>query len=160
MDVVDQKTRSRMMAGIRGKDTKPELIVRRALHSAGFRYRLHRADLPGSPDIVMPGRKLAIFVHGCFWHRHGGCKAATTPSTRPDFWARKFEANVERDRRSVKLLEDAGWNVHVVWECETKGKGSFFQPLLALLADIEAADESAAGRRAELAPKKFVAPRP
>lgn len=117
VDVVDSSTRSRMMAGIRGKDTKPELQVRRYLHSQGFRYRLHDGRLPGRPDIIMPKYKLAILVHGCFWHRHRGCRYATTPEQNREKWAEKFRQNVERDEKQVRQLIDRGWRVLVVWEC-------------------------------------------
>lgn len=120
VDVVSAGTRSRMMSGIRSKGTKPEVLVRRALFAAGYRFRLHRRDLPGAPDVALPGRKVAIFVHGCFWHMHAGCKNAKLPATRRDFWRAKLEGNVERDRRSVKALQSAGWRVLVVWECATR----------------------------------------
>ena len=116
-DIVNSQTRSRMMAGIRGKDTKPELALRRALHSQGFRYRLHVKLVPGTPDFVMPRYKAVIFVHGCFWHRHHDCRYSTTPSTRPDFWAAKFNANVARDSAVRSALSQAGWRVGTVWEC-------------------------------------------
>lgn len=119
-DIVDFKTRSRMMSGIRGKNTKPELLVRKALTGKGYRYRLHREDLPGAPDIVMSGRHIAIFVHGCFWHKHNGCRLAKMPSTRPEFWAAKLDANVARDRKAISLLVERGWRVLQVWECATK----------------------------------------
>lgn len=119
-DIVDQKTRSRMMSGIGGKNTKPELALRKALHARGYRYRLHHRKLPGRPDIVMPSRRIVIFVHGCFWHRHPECRYATTPTTRPEFWAQKFERNVERDAENVAALQDVGWRVAVVWECGLK----------------------------------------
>jgi DNA mismatch endonuclease, patch repair protein len=118
-DVVDAATRSRMMSGIRGKDTKPEMIVRRALHKAGFRYRLHEKKLPGKPDIVLPKYKTAIFVHGCFWHGHG-CKDFKWPKSRVEFWRDKIEGNVARDRREMAALGKMGWQVLIVWECETK----------------------------------------
>lgn len=108
------------MARIKGKNTKPELTVRRALHSLGYRFRLHRGDLPGRPDIVLPRHKTAIFIHGCFWHRHPGCSKASTPKTRTDFWRAKFETNVDRDRRNIQALRDAGWQVLIAWECETR----------------------------------------
>ena len=120
MDVVDSATRSRMMAGIRAKDTKPEMIVRRYLHARGFRYRLHKRGLPGSPDLVLPKYKIAIFVHGCFWHRHAGCRYATTPSSNVERWTRKFATNTERDARKLAELENGGWRVIVVWECELR----------------------------------------
>lgn len=106
------------MARIGPKNTKPEILVRRALHRLGFRFRLHRRDLPGRPDIVLPKYRTAIFVHGCFWHRHPGCRRTTTPKTREDFWRSKFEANILRDRKATEALENAGWNVMVLWECE------------------------------------------
>lgn len=138
-DIVDQKTRSRMMSGIGGKDTRPELILRRALHSRGYRYRLHDRKLPGSPDIVMRGRKTAIFVHGCFWHRHENCRYAPTPSTRTEFWAQKFERNVARDAETVAALHEMGWRVAKVWECELKS-GAFDRSLNLLLRWIEDPD--------------------
>jgi len=107
-----------MMAGITGKNTKPEHIVRRYLHRRGFRFRLHRQDLPGKPDIVLPKYHTVIQVHGCYWHRHEGCRYATTPASNRDFWMRKFEANVERDRRQRRELETLGWRVVVIWECQ------------------------------------------
>jgi DNA mismatch endonuclease, patch repair protein len=120
VDVVEPKVRSRMMSGIRGKDTKPEMLVRKALSAAGYRYRLHRRDLPGAPDVVMPGCRVAIFVHGCFWHVHSGCKNAKLPSTRPDFWRDKLEGNVARDRRAIESLRADGWRVLTIWECATR----------------------------------------
>jgi DNA mismatch endonuclease (patch repair protein) len=117
MDTVDRETRSRIMKSVPQKDTKPEMHLRKALHGMGFRYRLHDKRLPGSPDLVFPKYKAVIFVHGCFWHRHG-CKKTTTPSTREDFWKAKFKTNVERDKRNVRELEAAGWCVLVIWECE------------------------------------------
>lgn len=119
-DVVNPATRSRMMAGIRSRDTKPEIIVRKALFAAGFRFRLHRKDLPGRPDVALPGRKVAVFVHGCFWHEHTGCRYAKTPATRREFWETKLAANVERDRRAREALLSAGWRVLIVWECATR----------------------------------------
>ena len=107
-----------MMSGIRGKNTRPEMIVRRALHAKGFRYRLHDRSLPGRPDLVFPRHRVALFVHGCFWHRHEGCPKATTPSTRPEFWQRKFDRNVERDREVRAAMRDLGWTPLVVWECD------------------------------------------
>jgi DNA mismatch endonuclease, patch repair protein len=118
-DVVDKATRSRMMSGIRGKDTKPEIIVRKALHKAGYRFRLHRKDLPGNPDIVLPKYRTVIFVHGCFWHGHM-CKNFKWPKTRPEFWREKIEGNIERDKRDIAALEALGWNVKVIWECEIR----------------------------------------
>ncbi len=108
------------MSGIKAKNSKPELMVRRTLFAAGYRFRLHRRDLPGSPDIVMPGRKIAIFVHGCFWHLHQGCSYSKLPSTRPDFWKVKLEANAQRDQRASEKLSQMGWRVLWVWECATR----------------------------------------
>ncbi|WP_232494804.1 very short patch repair endonuclease [Novosphingobium kaempferiae] len=116
-DIVDPKTRSRMMAGIGGRDTKPEIFLRKQLHAAGLRFKLHAADLPGKPDIVLPSRRIAIFVHGCFWHRHSGCHWCSTPTTRPDFWKTKFDGNLVRDERVQSALRASGWRVGVVWEC-------------------------------------------
>lgn len=120
VDVVDQATRSRMMAGIRGKNTKPEMLVRRILTQAGVRYRVHRRGLPGVPDIVIPALQVAIFVHGCFWHAHQGCRFAKWPSTRPDFWREKLGRNAERDEDASVMLNMLGWRVLVVWECATR----------------------------------------
>lgn len=106
-----------MMAGIKGKNTRPELLVRQYLYSKGFRYRLHVKKLPGSPDIVLQKYQLAIFVHGCFWHRHNGCVLSYIPASNQDRWLAKFQQNVERDRRNIDLLLRAGWRVIVLWEC-------------------------------------------
>ena len=121
-----------MMAAIRGKDTEPEMVVRRFLHRAGFRFRLHVENLPGRPDIVLPKYRTVILVHGCYWHRHQGCHLATTPKTNSAFWLDKFEKNVARDRRNIEQLEKAGWRVIVVWECEVKS----LERLEALVAEI------------------------
>lgn len=119
-DTVTPETRSRMMSGIRAKNTRPERLVRSALFAAGYRFRIHRKDLPGSPDIVLPGKKVAIFVHGCFWHRHKGCNMAKLPSSNLDFWRNKLDANVERDRKAIEALNLLGWRVMTVWECATR----------------------------------------
>jgi len=123
-DVVDKATRSRMMAGIKGTNTGPELALRKALHALGLRFRLHAKSLPGRPDIVLPRWKAVVFVHGCFWHRHKGCRYATVPATRPQFWNEKFAANVSRDQRNLDGLAAAGWRTRVVWECDLKGLGA------------------------------------
>lgn len=120
MDVVSRPVRSRMMAGIRRTDTRPELIVRRTLFSNGFRFQLHRKDLPGSPDIVLPRYRVVFFVHGCFWHQHAGCPLVKMPSSNQDFWATKLGKNQQRDRRNIDVLLQAGWKVRVVWECVTR----------------------------------------
>ncbi|MER0238941.1 DNA mismatch endonuclease Vsr [Fulvimarina sp. MAC8] len=114
--------RSELMRRVRRKDTTPELAVRRALTALGVRYRLQAKDLSGRPDIVNRKRKLAIFVHGCFWHRHPGCRLASTPKTRTEFWEAKFARNVERDRKAIENLKADGWKVIVVWECETRNQ--------------------------------------
>ncbi|WP_294328607.1 very short patch repair endonuclease [uncultured Sphingomonas sp.] len=124
MDNIDPKRRSANMARIRGKDTAPEMQVRRIAHRMGLRFRLHRKDLPGKPDLVFPKHRLAVFVHGCFWHRHPGCARASSPSTRVDFWAAKFAANVARDARQQEELGRLGWNVLVVWQCDLKDQGA------------------------------------
>lgn len=120
MDIVTPEKRSSMMAGIRGRNTRPELAVRRTAHQLGLRFRLHRRDLPGSPDLVFPRRRTALFVHGCYWHRHCGCKYAYTPKSNVKFWLDKLQSNVARDVQTKQQLENDGWNVVVVWECETK----------------------------------------
>lgn len=120
-DIVTPAVRSRMMAGIRGKDTRPELVLRTALHRRGFRYRLHRRDLPGTPDLVFPGRKAVIFVHGCFWHGHD-CHLFHWPQTRADFWRGKIGGNIARDRAQRQALAAAGWRIGTVWECTLKGR--------------------------------------
>jgi DNA mismatch endonuclease (patch repair protein) len=109
-----------MMSGIGGQNTKPEMIVRKALFAAGFRFRLHRKDLPGRPDIVLPKHQVVVFVHGCFWHSHPGCSNARIPTSRREFWEAKLAVNVERDRRATEALLSAGWRVLVVWECATR----------------------------------------
>lgn len=119
-DVVDAATRSRMMSGIRGKDTKPELVVRRGLHALGFRYRLHDRRLPGKPDVVLPRWRAAIQINGCFWHGHD-CALFRWPGTRQEFWRSKIGRNVERDREVEAALDRAGWRVLTVWECALKG---------------------------------------
>lgn len=120
MDRLSPSERSENMRRIKGKDTGPEHVVRRMLHAMGYRFRLHRRNLPGSPDIVMPGRRLAIFVHGCFWHRHQGCRRSTMPSTRQEFWQGKFARTVERDAEQLAALKALGWRTAVIWECETR----------------------------------------
>lgn len=112
--------RSAIMRAVPQKNSKPEMIVRRALHHLGYRFRLHRRDLPGTPDIVLPRHRVAIFVHGCFWHRHPGCRLASTPRTRTEFWQSKFDRNVERDTMATQALQKLGWRVLVIWECETR----------------------------------------
>lgn len=124
VDIVSAAKRSQMMSAIKGRNSLPEMLVRKALFSMGYRFRLHRRDLPGTPDIAMPGRKIAIFVHGCFWHAHQGCKYAKTPSTRTAFWTTKLHANVDRDQRVTDKLAQFGWRVLIVWECSTRNSGA------------------------------------
>ena len=119
-DIVNKETRSRMMSGIRGKDTRPELLLRRALHARGFRYRLHPKTVSGHPDLVLPKHGVAVFVHGCFWHRHEGCRFASTPATRPEFWAAKFAANIRRDQNVMATLSEEGWRIAIVCEYALK----------------------------------------
>ena len=120
VDHVGTAKRKAMMAAVKSKNTSPEVALRKMLYARGYRYRLHDAKLPGRPDIVFHGCKKAIFVNGCFWHRHSGCRYATTPKTRAEFWEAKFAANVGRDRRNIAALEEMGWSVAVVWQCELK----------------------------------------
>ena len=119
-DIVDRATRSRMMAGIRGRNTRPELAVRSYLHRAGLRFRVHVGSLPGHPDIVLPRFRTVVFVHGCFWHRHPGCRFAYRPKSNTEFWESKLEGNAARDQIVVQSLRDLGWMVHVVWECQVE----------------------------------------
>lgn len=122
MDRLTPQERSRVMSRVRGKNTLPELLVRRVAYSLGFRFRLHRKELPGSPDIVFPKLRTAIFVHGCFWHSHPGCARASMPQSRAAFWQSKLARNVERDMAAATALEKMGWHVAVIWECETKNR--------------------------------------
>lgn len=130
-DVHEPETRSYNMSQISGKDTKPEMLVRKFLHANGFRYRLHAKDLPGKPDLVLPKYNSVIFVHGCFWHAHEGCKYFKIPETRTEWWKEKLYGNKERDKKNIEKLKKEGWNVIVVWECELKSgkKKSFLKKL-------------------------------
>lgn len=130
-DVHTPEQRSYNMSRIRGKDTKPEELVRKYLFSQGFRYRKNDARLPGKPDIVLPKYKTVIFVNGCFWHAHEGCKYFVWPKNNADFWKKKIESNVERDEKNYQLLKNLGWNVLIVWECELK-KDSFSKTMSSL----------------------------
>jgi DNA mismatch endonuclease, patch repair protein len=122
-------SRSDIMRAVKRAHTAPEIIVRQMLHALGLRFRLQRRDLPGSPDIVMPRFHTAIFVHGCFWHRHPGCRYATTPKIRQEYWVPKFMANVERDARKESQLRELGWTVLIIWECETRDRGELMTRL-------------------------------
>lgn len=123
MDIYDKKTRSFVMQAVKKKDTKPEMKVRKLLYNAGYRYRLHRKDLPGRPDIVFPRQRVAIFVHGCFWHQHLGCPRADRPTSNKVFWNKKLDRNIERDKVTLEALTRMGWNVLILWECKLKDAG-------------------------------------
>jgi DNA mismatch endonuclease (patch repair protein) len=135
MDIVAPLQRSALMSRIRGKDTKPEIAVRRAAHALGYRFRLHRGDLPGSPDLIFPRLHKVIFVHGCFWHRHAGCRYAYVPKSNVDFWAKKFSSNVRRDSQALQRLADQRWGMLVVWECELSDASVLSARLAAFLGD-------------------------
>ena len=134
-DVVSREVRSRIMARVRSKDTKPEMMVRRLLHGLGYRYRLHRSDLPGRPDLVFPRRSKIVFVHGCFWHSHSDCPNVRLPTSNQDYWSSKLESNKERDKRNLRQLESAGWMTTVVWECELGDLESVASRLVAFLGN-------------------------
>ncbi len=129
-DIVSQDVRSRMMAGIKDRDTKPEILLRQVLHRAGYRFRLHRKDLPGRPDLVLGKYKAVIFVNGCFWHGHENCHLFRLPKSRQDFWEEKISGNQARDNRKQSELVKLGWRVGVVWECALKGKWALDQEIL------------------------------
>ncbi len=143
-DTMTKAERSALMARIRSTNTKPEVFVRSALHRAGFRFRLHNRELPGRPDIVLPKHRTVVFVHGCFWHRHG-CSLASDPATRKAFWREKFARNVARDKRTAAALRRAGWRVLTVWECALRTKALREQSMAALVRRI-IARRSAQGR--------------
>jgi DNA mismatch endonuclease (patch repair protein) len=133
VDIVSPARRSELMGRIRGKGTKPELIVRSAAHRLGYRFRLHVKNLPGSPDLVFRSRNVALFVHGCFWHRHDGCPYCYDPKSNIEFWNQKFKNNVVRDQRVCMGLEELGWRVAIIWECETANSDSLRKRLKELL---------------------------
>jgi len=137
MDRITPERRSANMARIRGKDTKPEMVVRHLIHSLGYRYRLHRPGLPGKPDLVFPSRMAVIFVHGCFWHQHSdpSCKNAVLPKTRIEFWEAKMRRNVERDVTNIAKLKEQGYRVEIIWECETKDLAALTQRIVHFLGD-------------------------
>lgn len=138
-DTVTSEVRSKIMSRVRNKDSKAEVTLRKALHARGFRYRVNRRGLPGTPDLVFPRFAAVLFVHGCFWHRHEGCRRATTPSSNRDFWTDKFDRNMERDARKIAELEALGWRVGVVWECEILRQplGPLLDRIAAFLTDPE-----------------------
>ncbi|RKX59739.1 MAG: very short patch repair endonuclease [Thermodesulfobacteriota bacterium] len=133
MDIFSREKRSQIMSRVSGKNTKPEIAVRSLLHNLGYRFRLHRKDLPGKPDITLPKHKKVIFVHGCFWHGHTDCSRSKRPSTNEEFWREKLDKNIERDKASVKALEQLGWGVLTVWTCEVKDKDKLKTKLLSFL---------------------------
>ena len=135
-DVHDKKTRSYNMSRVKGKDTKPEMVVRRFLHAEGFRYRLHVKDLPGKPDLVFPKYKTVVFIHGCFWHGHEGCKYFVVPKTNTQWWQDKIEGTKQRDDKNYQKLREAGWNVIVLFECELK-KEQIDQRLSSLVGELK-----------------------
>lgn len=158
MDIVDTKRRSYMMSRIRARDTTPELVVRRIAHSLGLRFRLHRKDLPGRPDLVFPKYRLVVFVHGCFWHRHQNCKLAYVPKSRVTFWTEKFAENVARDSRQQVALKALGWRVLIIWECETRDEEVVRSKLAAIIRDKETASKRVRPRSAsEATPATVIA---
>jgi len=133
-DILTAEKRSWNMSRIKSGDTRPELAVRKMLHALGYRFRLHSKDLPGRPDIILPKYETVIFVHGCFWHRHRGCRYAYTPKSREGFWKKKFERNTARDKEVIQSLQELGWNITVIWECETRNSDSLKKILLKSLS--------------------------
>lgn len=134
-DTVSPEARSRIMARVKSKGMKPEMRVRRLLHGLGFRYRLHRADLPGRPDLVFPSRRKVIFVNGCFWHRHDGCPRVRIPANNRDYWVAKLDRNHARDARNIAALAATGWEVETVWECQLRDLRAVTERLVAFLED-------------------------
>lgn len=132
-DRLTPEQRSRNMQAIKGRDTGPELIVRRLLHAMGYRFRLHRRDLPGSPDVVLPRHRAVVLIHGCFWHRHTCARGRSMPSARRAFWRAKFQRNIERDNRNIRALRRDGWRVLVIWECQTRNPDTLRRRLLKFL---------------------------
>ncbi|HWQ47742.1 MAG TPA: DNA mismatch endonuclease Vsr [Methanosarcina sp.] len=132
-----KKKRSEIMSKIRGKETKPEILVRKFLFSEGFRYRINDERYPGKPDLVLPKYKTVIFIHGCFWHGHENCKASKLPETNVEFWEKKISDNVARDRKNIEKLKDGGWNVIIVWQCEIKSKAKREERLKLLVEQIK-----------------------
>lgn len=128
-----ENRRSENMRAVPNKNSTPEIVVRKALHRLGYRFRLHKKDIPGKPDIVLRKHNTCIFVHGCFWHRHHNCKRATTPKTNTEFWQEKFSKNVDRDRRTEQALTAMGWTVVIIWECETKNMDELLAQLTSVL---------------------------
>ena len=146
VDRITTHQRSENMRRIKGRNSAPELAVRRVAHNLGYRFRLHQAGLPGRPDIVFSARRKVIFVHGCFWHRHDNCKYAYTPKSRTEFWLSKFKANVARDAKALAELVDSGWGVLVIWECETGDANVLASRLISFLGEVCAAKSCQAGK--------------
>jgi DNA mismatch endonuclease (patch repair protein) len=136
MDIFSEEQRSYVMRSVGSKDTKPERIVRSFLHRNGFRFRLHAKNLPGKPDLVLPRYRAVVFVNGCFWHRHKGCKRTTTPKTREKFWTNKFKKNVARDKRNYRQLMEMGWESIIIWECELRNLDVQAKTLRALASEL------------------------
>ncbi len=132
-DVFSKEKRSWIMSRVKDRDTKPEILVRSIVHRMGYRFRLHRKDLPGNPDIVLPRHDKLIFVHGCFWHGHRRCKRSKRPSTHREFWDKKLDSNIARDKRYQRELRTKGWNILVVWECETRSQEILMRKLKSFL---------------------------
>jgi DNA mismatch endonuclease (patch repair protein) len=135
VDTISPEYRSEIMSRVRAKDTKPEMLVRRLVHAAGYRYRLHVRDLPGKPDLVFPARRKVVFINGCFWHRHRDCALARLPKSRTEFWTEKLERNRARDERNVAALRDLGWDVLTVWECEIRDPAGLMRRVEAFLEE-------------------------
>jgi len=133
VDIVDKAKRSEVMRSVKSRDTKPELLVRRMLHKAGFRYRLHAKNLPGKPDIVFPSKHKAILVHGCFWHQHRGCHLADRPTSNTEYWNPKLDGNMARDARNLEALRKSGWEVLIIWDCQTRDKDALLKGLVKFL---------------------------
>jgi len=146
MDTLSKERRSWNMSRIRGQDTGPERLVRSLLHRMGFRFRLHRADLPGKPDLVLPKWRVVVLVHGCFWHRHRGCRLAYTPKSRNEFWSRKFTRNIERDLEVQRQLRKLKWRVIVIWECELEDQSTLCRRLRTLICWNQAKTSPVASR--------------
>ncbi|MER9467785.1 very short patch repair endonuclease [Mesorhizobium sp. M0482] len=136
MDRITAAERSVLMTTIRAKGTKPEMVVRRLAHKMGYRFRLHRKDLPGSPDLVFPSRRAVVFVHGCFWHQHPCCRKSQLPTSRQEFWHPKLARNVERDLATVSALRAMGWRVSIVWECEVNNAERLRERLATFLEEV------------------------
>ncbi|MDO8400517.1 MAG: very short patch repair endonuclease [Bradyrhizobium sp.] len=137
MDTLTKAQRSERMSRIRSKNTRPELAVRRILFGLGYRYQLHRSDLPGKPDLVFPSRKKALFVHGCFWHAHQGCKVANIPKSRTEFWQAKFQRNIERDKLNKRALRRLGWSTLTVWKCQIKREDRLLRRIISYLGPAQ-----------------------